>query len=376
MNKNIKVLQVNKLYWPHVGGIEKVVQEIADFLKIKSVIQSDILVCQSKGPRIIENINGSKVYRSSSLGMFLSLPISFDFFFLFNKIFRKYDLIIFHHPFPLFSLARLFFIKKGQKTICWYHSDIVRQKFLKFFINPIVYWDLKRVDMIIVSSKRIINSSKILKRLYDKCYVIPFGVDSSKYLKDHSKEVDDIKRKYGRFFLAVGRLVYYKGYFNLIEAMKTTPGKLIIIGNGPLKDSLNKLILNYKLNDRVFIISDYQEDLIPYYKACDFFVFPSIANSEAFGLVQIEAMMCGKPVINTNLPTGVPEVSLNGETGITVPVNDIKALSSAIKKLWEEEDLRLSMGIKAKERANNLFSLNAFKDNFLKALSFLFEEIE
>lgn len=373
MNKDIRILQVNKLYWPHVGGIEKVVQDVASFLKIELGIQSDILVCQKRGKRIIESIDGIRVYRSSSLGIFLSLPISFDFFFLFNKIFRRYDLIIFHHPFPLASLARLFFIKRGQKTICWYHSDIVRQKIFNFFLYPIICRDLKRMDMIIVSSKRMISSSKILKRFSEKCHVIPYGIAPSDYLKDHFEEVDSIKSKYGRFFLAVGRLVYYKGYFDLIEAMKTAPGKLVIIGNGPLKDSLNKSILDNKLNNRVFIISDYVKDLTPYYKACDFFILPSIANSEAFGLVQVEAMMCGKPVINTNLPTSVPDVSIDGETGITVAVHDIEALSSAIQRLWNDDELRSSMGPKAKERANNVFSLSAFRENFSKALLSLFD---
>lgn len=83
--------------------------------------------------------------------------------------------------------------------------------------------------------------------------------------------------------------------------------------------------------------------------------------------------MCGKPVINTNLSTGVPEVSIDNETGITIPVHDIEALSSAIKKLWDDDQLRLFMGMKAKERANKFFSISVFREKFLQTLSSLFD---
>jgi rhamnosyl/mannosyltransferase len=163
--------------------------------------------------------------------------------------------------------------------------------------------------------------------------------------------------------LAVGRLVYYKGYLNLIEAMRQAPGKLLIIGRGPLEEKMKSLISSYNLSDRVIIIADAPSDIIAYYQASDFLVFPSNARSEAFGLVQIEAMACGRPVINTNLPTGVPEVSLDKQTGLTVPVGNVVKLAEAIKSLWEDEGLRLRLGHNALDRAVNNFSQEKFKKN-------------
>ena len=89
---------------------------------------------------------------------------------------------------------------------------------------------------------------------------------------------------------------------------------------------------------------------------CDFLVLPSVANSEAFGLVQLEAMVYGKPVINTSLPTGVPHVSLDGETGLTVPPESETALAKAMQTLISDADLRSRYGAAAKKRVETVFA--------------------
>jgi glycosyltransferase involved in cell wall biosynthesis len=83
---------------------------------------------------------------------------------------------------------------------------------------------------------------------------------------------------------------------------------------------------------------------------CDIFILPSVENSEAFGIVQQEAMLFGKPVVNTNLPTGVPYVSIHELTGLTVPPHDVKALAEAVQKLADSPELRKLYGENAKKR--------------------------
>ncbi len=138
-------------------------------------------------------------------------------------------------------------------------------------------------------------------------------------------------------FLFVGRLVYYKGCRELLEAFcNVQNARLIMVGSGIMEKELKELTVSLRIEDRVLFpgnVSD--EKLERYFAECDVFVLPSIARSEAFGLVQIEAMSYGKPVINTNLPSGVPYVSIHKETGLTVEPENPKELAEAMQWMVE-----------------------------------------
>ncbi|MGH9898042.1 MAG: glycosyltransferase, partial [Pyrinomonadaceae bacterium] len=134
-------------------------------------------------------------------------------------------------------------------------------------------------------------------------------------------------------------------------------GRLLVIGDGPLRQSLLNERSALGLGCRVEFIGESQnEETSPCYYAADGYVLPSIARSEAFGIVQIEAMAAGCPVINTSLDSGVPYVSLDGVTGLTVPPCDEKKLASAINTLLDNDELRRQFGTAARERAKLEFS--------------------
>ncbi len=106
--------------------------------------------------------------------------------------------------------------------------------------------------------------------------------------------------------------------------------------------------------------------VVPYYHAADLFVLPSVARSEAFGIVQIEAMAAGLPVVNTRLDSGVPYVSLHQETGLTVPPGDSTALAGAINRLLDDPALRETFGRAGARRAQEQFSLASMQSKTLQ----------
>ena len=105
-------------------------------------------------------------------------------------------------------------------------------------------------------------------------------------------------------------------------------------------------------------------DLDNYYKACDIYLFPSIMQSEAFGIVQLEAMKYSKPVINTNLGTGVNYVSIHKVTGLTVEPKNSDELANAINKLLNDDNLRETLGQNAKKRVKEVFDIKTNKNKY------------
>jgi rhamnosyl/mannosyltransferase len=185
--------------------------------------------------------------------------------------------------------------------------------------------------------------------------VIPFGIRQEQFQPVEHTQVADIRRRYGtRIVLGVGRFVYYKGFEHLIRAMRDVQGHLILIGNGPLREQLARKAEDARVSDRVTFLTDVK-DVRPFYQAADVFVLPSIARSEAFGIVQLEAMACGKPVVNTLLDSGVPFVSPHGVSGLTVPPADAAALSEAINALLDNPELRAEYGRAGQRRTEQEF---------------------
>lgn len=362
-NDKVRVLQVNKLYYPVTGGIERVVQQLAEGLSADT--DTKVLVCRQRGKTVIENVNGVEVTRASSLGTISSLPLSFSFLRRFRKMSKDRDIVHIHMPFPLGDLACLLSGYRG-KVILWWHSDIVRQKKLMKLYRPLMNWLLRRADCIITATQGHIEGSHYLKGFEDKCRIIPFGVDR-RIEKEAEKWMSDGQRQEpGRDvrFLFVGRLVYYKGCRTMIEAFAEAAKKngglrLDLVGAGPLEDELRARAKELGLADRICFHTDVDdEELVRYFQRCDVFVLPSLFRSEAFGLVQIEAMAFGKPVINTKLPSGVPYVSLHGETGLTVEPGQAGELADAMLYLAQNPDERLQMGMRARKRMEEQFRMD------------------
>jgi len=339
----VQVLQVNKAFAPHIGGVEQVVQDIVENLSRK--ITSAVLVCQiPKGDRTEEEAEGCTVIRCHTLFTYRSLPISLSFFGEFLRRAKSHDLLHLHEPFPLGSVIAWSLNKKLPLVVTW-HSDIVRQRLLKWLVVPFQYLVLKRANVIIATSENMKQHS-FVRKFRHKVQVVPLSI----------KEPEPRETKGQGHFLFVGRFVYYKGIWDLLEAAKLVNYPIKLVGSGPLWEEVENQITRDQLTHVELIkgpVSD--EELEQHFAECGVFVFPSNAESEAFGLVQLQAMAAGKPVINTWLKTGVPEVSLDGETGITVNPNAPQELAEAMRTLYENPEMRQQLGRNARERVKKHF---------------------
>src|SRR5208282_4219634 len=262
---------------------------------------------------------------------------------------------------PAAAIAYLLSGFRGPVVLTW-HSDICRQRLLKRLFAPIERLMVRRSRAIIASSLDYIAYSSILYEHRALCRVIPFGIPIDQFRKPNLGAVSRIRTRYGdRLLLSVGRMVEYKGYRYLIHAMSTVNATLLLIGEGPERERLEADARRLGVEDRVAFLGKV-DNISPYYQACDIFVLPSITRNEAFGLVQLEAMPCGNPVVNTHLRSGVPFVWANGLTGITVPPADSDSLARVINRLLDDPGRRMTYGEAGMRRVKEEFSLRQMVD--------------
>lgn len=352
-----KILQVGKFYHPYTGGTELHLITLVNELKKNSSWEIDILVSNTRPKTEIEADGNSRIIKLACLGNLFSVPLSLTLPFWLKKL--KADILHFHLPNPLAVISYLLVRPKG-RVIVSYHSDIIRQRIFMPFFKPWLVNFLKKSEAIIVTSPNLIDNSGILKKFRQKCRVVPHGINIEQFRQTDKvlEATENIRKEYGSpLILFVGRLVYYKGLEFLIKAMKEIRTRLLVIGDGPLKKKLMRLSRRINVGDKIIWLGDIEnERLAPFYYACDIFVLPSSIEAESFGIVQVEAFACGKPVVSTNLPTGVTFVNQHEITGLIVPPKDTQALSLAINRLLGSQELRQRYSGMARQRAEKEFT--------------------
>jgi len=369
----MKILQTNKAYAPVIGGMETTVTVLAEGLSKRAGITVEALVCNARRTLANESrvINGVKVTYMPRWGSVASLPISPTY--LPRLAGLHGDILHVHEPFPLVDLSVALFPRirrQFKKIVVTWQSDIVRQKWALLAYRPFIERFLPQVDRILVSSPALLENSDFLRPHSQRCEVVPLGIplDWTRDRRPRLARVAEIRRRLGTpLVLCVGRLVYYKGIQYLVEAMAKLPeARLVIIGSGPLKSNLEAQIASLGLGGRVSLLPHLEdEELHAYYEACDLFVLPSTERSETYGLVQIEAMASGKPVISTEINTGTTYVNCHGVTGLTVPPRDAHALANAMREILHDDDLRACLGRRAEERALREFTAERMVDRTL-----------
>lgn len=360
----MKIVHTNKAYAPLVGGIETAVTLLAEGLSRVNGIENEVLVCNHRRSfrSLRRTINGVPVTYVPSWGSVASLPISPSYPLSLSGL--KGDILHLHVPFPLADLSILTFpgiLKNFSHVVLSWYGEIVRQRWAMPLYGPMIHRVLRRAERILVSAPGLIDVSEYLPHYRDRCEVIPLGLNLDWTSRPEGRigRVREIRAGCRTpLILFVGRLVYYKGLSYLVEAMSMVrEASLVVIGSGPLRGRLMADIARFGLQDRIRVFPQVpEEELHAFYEACDLLVLPSTEPSESFGLVQVEAMACGKPVVSTRIGTGVPFVNQDGITGLTVPPRDAAALGGALEKLAANPDLRGVFGQNARERAFREFT--------------------
>ena len=279
------------------------------------------------------------------------------------------DIVVLHEPNPMAIVAYWLARPSGQLVV-WFHSEVVRPSWrYRLFYRPFLQFVLRRATTIVVSSPQLAKSSEPLREWLEKCVVIPFAVEQSGDADDLAirRRAEQIRADVkGPLVLFVGRLVPYKGVSVLLSAMKTIPASLVVVGEGPLRRSLEQQAVAAGVAERVRFAGEVdEEELAALYQACDVFALPSTTRQEAFGVVQLEAMTRGKPVVSTRLQTGVDWVNRDGETGVIVPPGDAEALAAAIERLLSNPAERRAMGLAAQARARTVFNVEGMTNAIL-----------
>ncbi|RMH03119.1 MAG: glycosyltransferase [Nitrospirae bacterium] len=361
----MKILHIYKDYAPVVGGIENHIRWLAEGLAARGH-SIHVLVTNTVAHTRYDQIDGVSVTKCARQLNVSSAPVAFSMPLELRKVGKSADVVHLHAPYPPGELAQLL-VRAGRRTVITYHSDIVKQATLLKFYAPFLRWALARADRILVSNPPYIQSSPFLRTVAQadpgKVQVVHFGIDVDRFAAPQPpKRVEQLRRQLGGDVLAlfVGRLRYYKGVEVFLQALAhATQVTGVIVGSGGLEQELHARARSLDLGSRVRFAGSVPDDLLPlYYQAADMFVLPSIHRSESLGIVLLEAMASGLPLISTELGTGTSYVNQHRRTGLVVPPRDPLALAAAMETLANDANLRKKLGAAAQARAQAEFNIH------------------
>jgi rhamnosyl/mannosyltransferase len=344
------VVHVGKYYPPYRGGIETVVEQLCRGLADRGI---EVTAVVSNGDRstIEERIDGVRVLRLGRTAELNSQPINVRLIRTLRDL--RFDLLHFHTPNPVGALAVLA-ARRREPLLVSHHSDIVKQRILGGPATAVQSLLYRRAAALIAATPKHIEHSPALRRFESACRVIHYPIDAAPYATAPALWDEQLPAEWRTepLVLFVGRLVYYKGVDVLLEALRSTErARLAIVGVGPLQAQLMAHAQALGISERIrFLGAVSGARLRSLYKCARFLVLPSVAPSEAFGMVQLEAMAASRPVISTDLKSGVPYVNQHGVTGMIVPPADPRALAAAMQRLIEDPHYAQRLGEAAERR--------------------------
>src|SRR3954452_1134483 len=352
-----RVLHVGKFYPPTAGGMERVLETLCR--ASRGIVENHVLVANTNTKTVQETIDGVHVTRVGTIGAVGSVHLAPGFASWLRRI--PADLIVVHEPNP-WALLSYSIARPETPLFVWYHSDVVRPPLqYALFYAPLARFVYARAQRIIVSSPSLAEHATVLRPYRDRIRVVPFGIEPSAWAASPDSGLRS--RDSGRFLLFAGRHVPYKGVDILLRALRQSTARAVIVGDGPERLRWEAMARELGVDGRVSFPGEVSDtELRRLMNACAALVLPSVTRAEAFGYVQLKAMASGKPVISTDVPSGVSWVNQHMRTGIVVRAGDAAALRSAIDRLTEDHALSEHMGAAGRARVEEEFTVERLRE--------------
>ncbi len=381
----MRILHIGKYYPPYAGGMEIFLRDLLKAHKKEGLDAAGLVHHHLPGRSSLkEEIEGVQVFRASSLGQILYVPISLSFPLVLRKIIRSFRPQLLHLHFPNPSAFWSLAVSEA-RAVPWviqWQSDVVpstidrRLQTAYRCYRPLEQRMLKRSEKILVASKPYLNHSIPLKPWASKCVVAPLGVDPERLPWPEADALQQAERSWqpGLRVLAVGRLTYYKGFDVLIRAAGRTHGVAVqIVGDGNLRAHLQTEIRQKGLENRVLLRGGLSNVMLQaLFATCHVFCLPSLERTEAFGVVLLEAMRYGKPIVVSDIPGSGPGwVVKEGDCGWRVPPGDVDALAAQLKNLAANPELCRELGRKGRENFKMKFQIQSVA----RGIKGIYEEI-
>ena len=368
-HKKIKILHLTRYFDPKkIGGIEEGIIQSSKYQK-KFGIYNEIMACGDLENSFI--FDGIKINVSKQSFIISNNVFSYAFLKMLIKKKNEFDYINLHFPWPFADFC-VFLFCKNKKIILNYHSDIIKQKFLKYFYIKFfkIFINSKIINCINVSSEKYFESSDLKKIIKKNKYLINFQKMGYEDLSNIHIPLESIRNEIKVFFnqnkkiiLFFGRNRHYKG-LDVIE---------YIISNNKNKNfliSCNNLMLHkkYKSNRNILLLDglNYFEKLYVLKKSY-LNLFPSLNRAESLGLTLIECQMFGLPSLVFEINSGTSLIIKDNETGIIVKNIDFDEYNKKLNNLYFDETLRNSLSEKSRSNYLDNFSVKKF-DNYAKNL--------
>src|SRR5262249_17679584 len=349
------ILQIYKDYFPVLGGIENHVRDLSEALAARGHRVTVLVTSLNRHTMTEQPRPGLTVIKAARALHLASTPLSLAM----PRIARdlRPDVVHLHFPYPPGDLAAMA-LPDRVPLVMTYHSDIVRQRALLRVYRPLMELTLRRAARILPTSPNYLVSPPFPRRHAARCTVVPLGIDADRFARADPRRIAATRARYNApLLLFVGRLRYYKGLHILLDAMPGVRGQLLIGGEGPERERLERQAAQLGVAERVHFLGGIPDEELPVlFQSADVFVMPAHLRAEALGLAQIEALASGLPCVSTELGTGTSFANRHGETGLVIAPGDVPALTAALNSLLADAELRARFGAAGRRRVAALFT--------------------